>query len=268
MFVRKELTFPHKAVLTAAMLRELYDYPRELSRLMFNDFSDGIICGLDFSLKDGELILSSGLVRFGGEIFRLHDDLNLSALAEENFLVADKEYFISAEKSSRKKEPCLTEKNLALTFTEQSPPFSLGKFIFRGRRNFYLPELTDEPFDEIFSRSKLNLFDVPFAAKNAPTFHPLLFRLVKKFLSRKKNRTPFDYALFVHLQNNDTLSIETLAEYISEVNETFDTTDREKFFENFWDCLRKSKFTVVPAELDTDREESSSARTKRRPRLI
>ena len=268
MFVRKELTFPHKAVLTAAMLRELYDYPRELSRLMFNEFCDGIVCGLDFSIKDGELILSSGLVRFDGEIFMLTDDLNLSALAEEKSLLADREYFISLEKFSRKQEPCLTEKTLALTFTERKPAFSLGKFIFRGRRNFYLPELTDEPFDEIFSRSKLNLFDVPFAAKNAPTFHPLLFRLVKKFLARKKNRTPFDYALFVQLQNNDTLSIETLAEYISEVNETFDLTDREKFFETFWDCLRKSKFTVAPAELDTDREESSSARTKRRPRLI
>ena len=259
MFVRKDLKFYHKAVLTSSMLGEIYNYPREISRLMLDEYGDGIICGLDYSIKDGDLILSAGIFRLDGEIYLLGENLNIGALAEKNSLASDEEYFMAFEKKSRVKEPCLTEKNLELVFAKEKPPCTLGSFIFLGRKNFYLPTLTEgnNPFEKIFKRSCLNLLEVPFAEKNGATFHPLLFRTVKDFLLRKKNKTPFDYAILVHLQNNATVSNQTLAEYIIAENKSCRADSREKFFKTFTECLRESKFNVTISSADNQTRQST-----------
>ena len=270
MFVRKDLKFYHKAVLTSSMLGEIYNYPREISRLMLDEYGDGIICGLDYSIKDGDLILSAGIFRLDGEIYLLGADLNISELAEKNSLAADEEYFMTFEKKSRVKEPCLTENNLELVFAREKPSCTLGKFNFLGRKDFNLPTLTEgnNPFEKIFKRSCLNLIDVPFAEKNGATFHPLLFRLVKEFLLRKKNKTPFDYAILVHLQNNATVSAQTLAEYIIAENKTCSKDSREEFFRTFTECLRESKFNVTIYSSDNPTRESTSRVRKPFGKLI
>ena len=270
MFVRKELQFPHKAILTSSMLEELYNYPRELSRLILNEYSDGIICGLDYSIKDGDLILSSGIFRLNGEIYLLKNDLNISELAEKNSLVNSTKYFMTFERKSRITEPCMAERNLELIFTTEKPPCTLGSFVFLDRKDFSLPALTDgdNPFENIFRRSVLNLFEVPFAEKHGATFHPLLFRLVKDFLLRKKNKTPFDYAILVHLQNSETISSQTLVEYIALENKTCDTGNREKFFETFLTCLRESKFNVAIYKSDNEPNNPAPRRPKPYGKLI
>lgn len=270
MFVRNELQFPHKAILTSAMLKEIYNYPREVSRLVFKEYGDGIICGLDYSIKNGDLTLSSGIFRLDGEIYLLQDNLNISELAEKNFLVNSTEYFMAFEKKSCDKEQCLTEKNLELIFTREKPACTLGSFVFLDRKDFFLPALTDgrNPFENIFRRSVLNLFEVPFAQKQGATFHPLLFRLVKNFLVRKKNKTPFDYAILIHLQNSETLSSQTLLEYIDSENKTCDIENREKFFETFLICLLESKFNVAIYKNDDENIKPAPRKVKPLGRLI
>ena len=270
MFVRKELQFPHKAILTSTMLNEIYSYPRELSRLILSEYGNGIICGLDYSIKDGDLILSSGIFRLNGEIYLLRDNLNISELAEKNSLVNSTRYFITFEKKSCDKEPCLTEKNLELVFTKEKPACTLGSFVFLERKKFSLPTLTNEnnPFENIFRRSVLNLLEVPFAEMQGATFHPLLFRLVKIFLSQKKNKTPFDYAILVHLLNNQTLSSQTLVEYIISENKTFNIRNREEFFKTFLLCLCQSKFNVAIYKNDMELNNSAPRKTKPIGKLI
>lgn len=247
MFARRDLKFPHKAVLTSSMLEEIYSYPRELSRLTLNEYGNGIICGLDYSIREGDLILSAGIFHLDNELYLSDNDINISNLVEENSLVADTEYFITLKKRSHAKEPCLTETNLELCFDRGKSPYTLGSFVFIGRNDFSLPTLTvnNDPFENIFQRAFLNLLEVPFADRDGSTFHPLLFRLVKEFLSGKKNKTLFDYALLVHLQSNATLSTATLAAYIAEAGKSCVLEDRRKFFRTFLDCLRESKFNVT-----------------------
>ena len=70
MLTKTEMRFPHKAILTAVMLEEMYNYPRELMRLNYRDRSDGIICGLDYILRGDDLILTEGLVKLDGDIYQ------------------------------------------------------------------------------------------------------------------------------------------------------------------------------------------------------
>ena len=261
--IRREIKFPHKAILTRGMLQELYDNPRELMRLMFSEYSDGIISGFDYLIKDGNLILTSGIFRLNEEIYLLHEDLNISELAERNSLKLDESYYITFEEKIYDKEPCLTEKRLELKFSMNKPQYNLGSFVYLGAKNFILPAFTEESVDKIFLRGVFNLFEVPFAQRNCATFHPLLFRFVKDFLSHKKDKTPFDYALLIHLQNSDTVSMATLAEYIKAENKTATTENRKEFFNTFLTCLRESKFAVTTYTSNNELIKIPPQRTRR-----
>ena len=135
---------------------------------------------------------------------------------------------------------------------------TLGEVFFRGATRFNLPELIKgkNPFDSIFSASSFNLIDVPFAAKDEPTFHPLIFRLVKKFLQTKPRKTFYDFALLTSLQNGEVLSLETLSNYIVEagVKKSFGT--RRELLRTFCDALLRTEYQAVQAIVDKQREES------------
>ena len=213
MLTNKILNFPHKAILTKELLQEIYQYPREFFRLIYNDYADGIISGLNYFI-DGEknLILSAGMILFDGEIYFLAENTNISDLAEKNNLVDGRDYYILPQKESQKKSPCLTENKLILNFSEEEQNFSLGKFRFKSKNDFNLPTLSDsdDPFENIFRSSTFDLLDIPFADKGEATFHPQLFDLVKNFLATKENKTPFDYSILTHLQNHEILSMQTI----------------------------------------------------------
>ena len=260
MFTRKNLQFPHKAVLTRGMLQELYDYPREFFRLMYNDFSDGIICGLKYFHKDGALYLSAGIFRLEGALYFLPQNFNLSALAEKNNLKVDQEYAITFKKISRDSEQCVKEIALEPTFSAGGG-VTLGEFIFLNE--FELPELASgsNPFENIFQRNTFNLLEVPAASRGTATFHSQLFKLVKEFLSTKKNRTPFDYAILVQLQSNETIPIETIREYISAEKGSCKFTSRRDLFKAFCDTLISAKFTAASFK-NPDAPESETSRSR------
>ena len=79
MLSRKELRFERRSILTAAQLRAIEKFPREILRLMFLENGDGIISGLDYVERGGEIFLTEGLVKIGGT-FYFAAETNLSAL--------------------------------------------------------------------------------------------------------------------------------------------------------------------------------------------
>ena len=78
MLVKKEVSFLHGNILTKEMLDEIYAYPRNFVELKYNDYSDGIITGLDFVEKDGTMYLTKGFVKFKGEYYFLLENINLT----------------------------------------------------------------------------------------------------------------------------------------------------------------------------------------------
>ncbi|MBQ9486788.1 MAG: hypothetical protein IJU91_03165 [Selenomonadaceae bacterium] len=264
MFTNTALNFPHGAMLTSAMLREIYKYPREFFALLYKNYGDGIICGLDYLIRDKNLFLTAGVIRLDGEFYFLPQDFNISAETEKNNLKTDKQYYICLSRLSEKKEDCLIENNLTVTFSSSEIFPSLGKFYFSKYDPLALPQLDKgvDPFKNIFESTVLNLADVPvaesfaepIAEKGGATFHPLLFRLVQEFLAGKKFKTPFDYAILTQLQSTGVISIQTIKSYIAEeggkinldgkitLDDKINFTDRADLFKTFCKCLVASKF--------------------------
>ena len=86
MFTNTNLEFPHGAILTSAMLQEIYKYPREFFDLLYKNYGDGIICGLDYLIEDQNLFLTFGVIRRDGEFYFLAQNLNISEIAQKNNL--------------------------------------------------------------------------------------------------------------------------------------------------------------------------------------
>ena len=253
MFTNKNLKFPHKAILTSELLQEIYKYPREFFRLLYKDYCDGIICGLNYFIdEDKNLILSSGIILSDGKFYFLEEDLNISELAEKNNLISGHDYFIFLQKESQKKSPCMTENKFTVNFSEEEKNFTLGKFRFKSKDDFTLPTLSDgeDPFENFFRASRLNLADVPFTDKETSTFHPQIFDAIKKFLLSKENKTPFDYSILTYLQNNGVISLQTVKFYIEEETGENNFESRQELLEIFCKCIVNSKFKIQPSEFD------------------
>ncbi|MBR6012757.1 MAG: hypothetical protein IK062_03115 [Selenomonadaceae bacterium] len=246
MFTNKNLKFPHKAILTSELLQEIHKYPREFFRLLYKNYCDGIICGLNYFIdEEKNLILSAGIVLLDGAFYFLEDNLNISELAEKNNLVGGNDYFISLQKESQKKSPCMTENKFIVNFSEEEQNFTLGKFRFKSKDDFNLPILSDDednPFENLFRDSRLNLVEVQFSDKEFATFHPLIFEVVKNFLLSKKNKTPFDYSILTCLQNNEVISLQTVKSYIAEETGEDTFENRRELLETFCQCLVSSEF--------------------------
>ena len=155
-----------------------------------------------------------------------------------------------------------------MSFLEENPAenfITLGNFRFRGPTRFYLPELAEDknPFEDIFRESSFTLIDVPFAAKHEPTFHPLIFRLVKKFLQTKPQKTLYDFALLTALQNGNALSIETLANYIVEAGLKKSFGTRRELLQAFCNALLQTEYR--PAQIIPSEQKKSPARFSRSP---
>ena len=258
MLTNKILNFPHKAILTREVLQEIYKYPREFFRLIYSDYADGIICGLNYFIdEEKNLNLSPGMILSGGEIYFLEESVNVSELAEKNNLTDGRDYYIFPQKESQKKSPCLTENKLVLTFGEEDKNFSLGKFRFKSKNDFNLPTLSnnENPFENIFRPSTFDLFDVPYADKGEATFHPQLFEPVKNFLASKENKTPLDYSILTHLQNHEIISLQTIEYYIAEQNSEDTFENRKELFQTFCDCLLTSEFKIKVVQIEDDHDE-------------
>ena len=249
-FHYRELQFPNLAVLTSAMLEELYAYPRDLLRLQYQGFSDGILFGLNYEERQNEIWLTAGTLLWQGAFYFLHQDLNLSQLKQEANLLNDGIYQFQLRKvAATKEEVCITQHKLQLSITVEETQiadcFPLGTFPTAALASLRFPNTLNE-FKTL--RNFFDLLAVPYAALKEATFHPQVFRVVKSYLEQKERRTVFDYALLIHLQSHGILPMETMRCYIKEVEVIEEPMNRQKLFITFLECLQKPAPCVVAVQ--------------------
>ena len=255
-FTRRQLSFSHRALLTTKMLTELYVYPRELTRLQYHDYADGIITGIDYELRDDHLWLTQGILLWNGELYCLGCDLDITSMIKSKNCRTDGWYNIELRKTAfRQEEPCITEESLILDFTPEKhdDAFSIGRFS-TSCGYFKIPDNIDDCHSKNVP-SFLNLLDVYYAAPKEATFHPLIFRVIKKFLIEKKDRTVIDTSILINLQSHNVLSLETLRWYIMvEKNKDVSSFSRKDLLDLFIDALKESKQPVQSCQQVDDKK--------------
>lgn len=283
MFERVEVVFPHKAVLTSAMLGVLRNYPDDYFRLSLKNHSDGIIAGLEYEQADDDLHLASGIMKWQGEIYFLREKINISKLMAS--ASSGKTYYLYlAASEDKSRQECINYKQLQIRVSDNKEDcLSLGRVFIHGKGKLTLPELdlnAPDQFGQFVSDSKFNLLDVYYSALGGPTFHPYIFTAIKQFLRQKKQKTMMDYAILVHLQSSPVLDTETMRSYIAEASgkdmdsDHKDNTNekpgsRRELFEEFAHWLKESRQEIFVSMGKTENNASrAESRSKNTGRMI
>ena len=249
MLIRNELHFERRSILTAAQLRTIEKFPREILRLKYADFGNGIISGMDFVERDDKIFLTEGLFKIGN-FFYLAEEINLSSLAQ-NTRDGIKYIFALTEPQRTASENVVTEKISVEVkpLEENFNSLELGRF--RAGLGINLPEIdvgAEDLFDEFTNSSCLQILNVHYSVRGGTTFHPYIFRAVLNKLELKENPTPSDTALMIHLANFGVATIPSLKIYVKGNGVEWNDDSRENIFRSILDALkakRKINFSEI-----------------------
>ena len=269
MLLKKEVSFLHGNILTKEMLDETYAYPRNFVELKYNDYSDGIITGLDFVEKDGTMYLTKGFVKFKGEYYFLLENINLTNYfldMKKNSKRQSTTYYLYLKRSEPIKAGSIIVRNLDLYVSEENKQdefFSLCRF-FGNESNMNLPRLNgsgeQKPFyDLIDNNLYVNLIDTLYAMPGKATYHPFLFKAVAEYLEQKPNKSILDNVILMQIQNMKVLSIDAMKTYINAVGcDDEKSTNRKGLFYSFIKCLKKKEEQKTFLEKNKENEHFKS----------
>ena len=257
MLQRNELHFERRSILTAAQLRAIESFPREILRLKYLDYGNGIISGVDFVQHGEEIFTTEGIVKLGN-FFYCADAINLSALAKS--AIGTFQYqFVLTEPKRTTAENVTTEK-ISLELKKFDEKFNGFEFAnFKSGLKIKLPEIdATDLFKEFTKSSRLNLLNVPYSVRGGTTFHPYIFRAVLKKLELKKNPSPADTALMIHLANFGVATIPALKIYVQSNGVNWIDDSRENIFQSIlaavqaeWKIKLPEKFSDTQVKVPT-----------------
>lgn len=136
--------FEHGLVLKQHMLEAVRDYPIEYVNILFEDYDDGVVSGLQVNIsEDNSFIVSKGIVKINGMIHFVNESEKIKFSEHKNYVYLN----ITEEKCvdgySYKSEIIQTNK-------EDSSAFELFRYIKNANMKKY--EDIEELFDGVINR--------------------------------------------------------------------------------------------------------------------
>ena len=269
-----EITFAAGDILTVQMLEEIYRYPREFLHITHAAYSDGILTGLDFESREGDVHLTAGIVKHHNHFYIHPCDVNLDEWLRRQHLTGGREYFLclvnndDAVTDRLGNGMSLCSKIAAKVFSscEYGDAILLGKFRFDLNRlcmpNLKLVKEVD-PFEDFLKSGFLYLLDVKYAhPQGGTTYHPLVFRAIRRYLEQKTLLSPYDFTLLTEIQNHGIVAEPTLKSYVAangKTNLISSEMTREKLFRVTLECLQEPYLPFRERNVVTNRDDNVTA---------
>lgn len=255
MLNRKELGFERRSILTAAQLRAIEKFPREFLRLKFLEYGTGIISGLNYVERCGEIFLTEGLVKIGDEIF-FATETNLSRLMAGT--IEGKSYSFTLGEVSRTVTENVINETISIDvkeFQDGNKELTFGTF---KAGQVKLPALDAENLFKEFTRtSRLNLLNVSYACFGGATFHPYIFRAILQRLERKENPSTADLALMFRLAESTAIPLPVLKLFVESKEIEWRATSREDIFKSVVEAVDANLEIIAPQKVPVPKEKSN-----------
>lgn len=221
MFQTMELTFRRGTVLTSEMLGELYGAPRETLEIVYDEYPDGILTGAGVMERGGDVYLRRGLVKYGGRIYRMAEELNLSACVERQMgSDAQQEahgsiFLCPAEPEAVDGRGGQVRRALRVTAVPQDGeveglPFAAFRYA-RRPDGIKLSISEDADRDDPSSAKFWNMAQCPYAIRGGVTYHPYIFALLRERLLARMENQPWYCCVLEQLATTGVLSMELIA---------------------------------------------------------
>lgn len=245
-------------VLTHQMLKASYDFPRELANIIYREYDNCVISGLEYFVDKDEVFLLPGVVKFDGDLYFLNDNISLTKLwndyKQESETPGGTEivYFLIQKKSQINADGCCNQ-TLRIELSKQ---YNSEESIVIGALQGAIDklELPDSAsLNSIYSRSYLWTLDVPYLGASGVGFHPLVSEFLKTGINLKKKKDSFDYVFWMSLCGHKSVGLDVLSVYLESKSMSVPVNDN-----NFRKNMIIKVFKVI--EEDTIGEKGPASR--------
>ena len=213
------VNFNRGNVLNQYMLEELQEFANRDLKIFYYGYSDGILQGLDFILKDKTLLcLTPGIVKFQGKYYHL--DREMEVLDTNN--VKNKNFYIYLVKAETREENNITIDSLEIKISDEqieSNAVFLGyctrkdlsvKINYKSLKDLVLPQI-----------DILNIVERRYAGKSGPTISPIILNLFAQKMKNSKLKSALENYIFFKGINKEIVEIDLLKEYLNYNGDSF-----------------------------------------------
>lgn len=204
--------FNQGRILKIEMLNELRDYPRELTDILFGQYSNGIIQGCELKINNNYIVVKKGLIKHDGIIYVLKKDKMIPYENTENTVML-KVRFRGETKNSdfiRYESEIIIDDDLNI----QSDEIELCRFKLKKGAKLRAEYISLEDMSTEYDT--VNIINSPFAAVERSSLSPYILKQFAKEAFQNNLTDAFDISFcMMCLRNGEVLERELIINYIA-----------------------------------------------------
>ncbi|MGZ0042449.1 DNA and RNA helicase [Paenibacillus ottowii] len=202
--------FEKGRILKTEMLENLRDYPRSFLDIRYQDYSDGIITGMNVTVGEHTLTVGRGIVKHNDKLYLLEQEHEVPYAATGRLSVLKIKF--QKEQSTTDFQSYLGEIVIEEEQANQSE-LELGRY--KLKEGALLRSDYVDFADLATEFNTFNLIEVPHAGTTGPTLSPFMFKMFARELISRGTSDPFDLAFTMLCLNQGFIEREAVLHYLS-----------------------------------------------------
>lgn len=254
MFHYEEPIFQKKRLLRIEMLEQLRDYPRNYLKLLFQGYSDGIICGCRITWDNEQLDIAPGILYHAEKLYFMEKPFRMVCHAE------DKMKYLKIQFMTEVHEEGKIEGNTRIVLDDRKPNAACEMELcrFRLQEGARLRD-TYENFDDYATGyDTINRIHVPFASYGQATIWPEILKQFAEEILEIKSKNIYDTSFAMNiLTNQGEIPADCVSSYLKiRLEEKKIENGNQGIYKGLQEVLRQSK-TGRSFQSDEDKERHS-----------
>ncbi|MGL6066375.1 MAG: hypothetical protein ACRC0R_04785 [Cetobacterium sp.] len=214
-----DVIFKKGEILNFKMLEEIKKFPKNLLEIEYNQYSNGIIKGLEFFYDENKnLLIQPGIIKHKNFLYLLEKS---SLILKRENLSGNKEgdtYIYLKEKENETKENiCVKEISLNITKNEDCDGIFLGRFVMRQN---ILPKLEYEKLEDFGNDSFMNIIERKYSDIENSTISPKIINKISLELLKLEYVSPLENYIITKGLDKKVLSFCILKSYLEIVEDS------------------------------------------------
>ncbi|MEG0258725.1 MAG: DNA and RNA helicase [Lysinibacillus sp.] len=211
MFTNRYPHFQKGRILKREMLENLRDYPRDFLDLYFQDYSNGIIKGVNIVVAETKLVITQGIVKHNNQIYILHTDYELpyEATGKETILKIRFANEVNELDFTAFTTEIVLDDSMELTRNE----LELGRFKLKSGAKLRSEHIDFHDFATEYNT--VNYIYCQYAGLHKSTYHPMILQYFSKELLKSRTSNAYDIAFALECLNHDRVQRDVVDFYVS-----------------------------------------------------
>lgn len=211
MFQASEPIFHRHTVLKAKMLEDGISLPVDILRLIYSNYSNGILCGVQIHVEDNYLALLPGIILYNSHLYHLKEKV-LIPYEANNTLMYLKISFLEPHVEG---DYYLRSTDIYLTSNQDNRSTDMELCRFNLQKGAVLRNQYCDLKDYATEYNTVNILSVPYAAIGESSISPQITKRFAKEMLKKDLQKPLDAAFVMECMRGETIPRDMLIAYIS-----------------------------------------------------